>query len=336
MILVTGGTGLIGAHLLFDLALKQDRIRATKRASSDILLTRKIFGYYTSPENADLLFEKIEWVTADLNDVPALSEAFNGVDFVYHCAALISFDPSDEKALRKTNIEGTANLVNLCISNSIKKLCYVSSVAAIGTANMPDENTKWNPEENHNDYAISKYGAEIEVWRSSQEGIDVVIANPGIVIGPGIWDAGSGKIFSKVDNGLNYHFPKVSGFIGVQDVVKSMIGLMETNVINEKFILVAENLSFETVLKITAKALEKPLPKKQLKKWMIALGWVVQKAGSWFGGKRQITRESINGLYQETYYNNSKIKEYLDFEFTPVSKVIQDTALYYKKEQTKE
>ncbi|GAA4313311.1 NAD-dependent epimerase/dehydratase family protein [Pontixanthobacter gangjinensis] len=335
MILVTGGTGLVGAHLLFELAQKNEKLRAAIRATSDTRQVKKVFEYYCDKARAHQLFNRIEWVTADINDIPALDAAFKDINNVYHCAALISFDPSDEKKLRKINIEGTANIVNLCISHRVEKLCYVSSVAAIGSAknsSSVDENTKWNPEEDHNDYAISKYGAEIEVWRGTQEGINTVIVNPGIIIGPGFWDSGSGKIFRRIDNGLKHHFPKVSGFVGVKDVVQVMTGLMESPVVNEKYILVSENISFEKVLKETAEYLEKPKPDYQLKKWMIALGWFFQKIGSWFGAKREITRDSIQGLYEETYYDNSKIRNNMDFEFTPVSEVLKETAEIYRRD----
>lgn len=336
MILVTGGTGLVGSHLLYELAGKNEKLRANMRSTSDIGNVRKVFGYYSDKAEADKLFNRIEWVTADINDIPSLNLAFENITEVYHSAALISFDPSDEKKLRKINIEGTANIVNLCIANEIKKLCYVSSVAAIGSAmnnSKLNETSKWNPEENHNDYAISKYGAEIEVWRSTQEGIDAVIVNPGVIIGPGFWNSGSGKIFSKIDKGLNYHFPKITGFVGVKDVVRSMVALMDSPVKNEQFIIVSENLSFEPVLKETATYMDKPEPTKKLQKWMIALGWIFQKTGSWFGGKRHITRDSINGLYEKTYFDNTKIKEKLNFDFTPMSEVLKETANLYKTDK---
>ncbi len=335
MILITGGTGLVGAHLLYELAQRNDRIKATKRHSSDIQAVRKVFGYYRPEAEADALFNKIEWITADINDIPSLTKAFEEADYVYHCAALVSFDPSDEKKLRKINIEGTANVVNLCIAHKIKRLCYVSSVAAIGSnlnGKEIDENVRWNPEENHNDYAISKYGAEIEVWRGTQEGVETVIVNPGIIIGPGFWNDGSGQIFKRVDNGLSYHFPKISGFVGVKDVVSAMVKLMNSPIKNEKFILVSENLSFEHVLKQTAGFLGKPQPKKPLKKWMVFFGWIFQKIGSWFGGSREITRQSVNTLFEKTCYDNSKIQESLQFEFTPVQQVLKETATIYKKE----
>ncbi|TRO64314.1 NAD-dependent epimerase/dehydratase family protein [Christiangramia sabulilitoris] len=335
MILVTGGTGLVGAHLLFELAHKHEKLRAIARSTSNTQAVRKVFGYYRNTAEADRLFKKIEWIRADINDIPSLEKAFENVEYVYHSAALISFDPSDEKKLRKINIEGTANIVNQCIHNKIKKLCYVSSVAAIGNPlnkAVVDETAKWIPEEDHSNYAISKYGAEIEAWRGTQEGIDTVIVNPGIILGPGFWNSGSGRIFSKIDQGLNYHFPKISGFVGVHDVVKSMIQLMESPIVNKNYIVVAENISFEEVFKMTAKHLNKPAPAKKLKKWMIALGWFFQKIGSWFGLKREITYESINGLYAETQYSNKKLTEELNFSFEPIEKMIGDTAEIYRKE----
>ena len=333
MILVTGGTGLLGSHLLYELAKNHEKLRATMRPSSDVARVRKIFGYYSEQAEADYLFSKIDWVTASINDIPALTSAFKEIETVYHCAALVSFDPSEEKRLRKVNIEGTANVVNLCIAENVKKLCYVSSVAAIGSGGNElklDETAKWNPEEDHNDYAISKYGAEIEVWRGTQEGVDTVIVNPGIIIGPGFWDSGSGQIFSRIDKGLKYHFPKVSGFVGVEDVVETMIRLTNSEIKNENFIVVSENLSFENVLKTTAEYMGKPKPLKQLKQWMITLGWIFQKIGSWFGRERQISRDSIQGLYSKTYFNNSKIQESIGMKFTPMDHVLRETARIYK------
>lgn len=321
---------------MYELSKQHNSIRALKRDSSDIDSVRNVFGYYAEAKVADALFQKIEWCTSNINNIPQLSEAFKGITRVYHCAAFISFDPSEEKKLRKVNIEGTANIVNLCISNNIQKLCHVSSIAAIGTKpneEKIDESGKWNPEAKHNDYAISKYGAEIEVWRGTQEGIDAVIVNPGVIIGPGFWDSGSGKIFKKIDNGLSYHFPKITGFVGVKDVTSAMMQLMDSDIVNEQFILTSENISFKKVFDITAEALSKKKPNRELKKWMIALGWFFQKMGSLFGAKRTITRESIQGLYEESQYDNSKIRTALNFDFSNMETVIQETAKFYKKDR---
>ncbi len=336
MILVTGGTGLVGAHLLYDLVKSGKNVRAIHRESSDVSAAKKVFSYYTSAEDAERLFSKIDWAETGINDIPALTSAFNGIKEVYHCAALISFNPADNQKLRKINIEGTANIVNLCIANSVKKLCYVSSIASLGKSIQNKEiteNNPWHPEESHSDYAISKYGAEIEVWRGSQEGLNVVIVNPGIIIGPGFWNSGSGLLFKKVDQGLKYHFPKVTGFVGVKDVVKAMQNTMEQPFKNEQFILVSENKDFQHVLSKIARSIDKPAPKRKLKKWMIFLGWIVQKSGRiLFGNEQNITRDMLKKLFETSNFSNQKTKKLVFNQFTSIDEVITETGNIYKKE----
>ena len=184
MVLITGATGLVGSHLALHLLENNERIRAIYRTKTSIEKTKSLFKLY----GKESLFEQIEWIEADINDIPSLEIAFKGVEYVYHCAALISFDPKDEKKLRKINIEGTANIVNFCLAFNVKKLCHVSSIAALGDLmeheTLITEETIWNPEKHHSDYAISKYGAEMEIWRGLQEGLPVVIINPGVILGP--------------------------------------------------------------------------------------------------------------------------------------------------------
>ena len=199
MILVTGGTGLVGSHLLFELVHTNENIRAIYRDEAKQVLVKKVFSYYS--EESNLLFNKIDWVKADLLDIPTLTEVFTGITHVYHCAALISFDPKDYHKLRKINIEGTANIVNLCIANTISKLCYVSSISTLGKKENHshiNEETHWNPDADNSVYGISKYGAEMEVWRGTQEGLKTVIVNPGLILGPGLWNSGSGLLFKEV------------------------------------------------------------------------------------------------------------------------------------------
>jgi nucleoside-diphosphate-sugar epimerase len=165
MILVTGATGLVGSHLLVQLLQENEEVKALFRSEKQIEKVKNVFAFY----NQTALFDKIKWVKGDITDIPSLEIAFENITHVYHCAALISFDPSDEDELRKINIEGTANVVNCCIDFGVKKLCHVSSIAALGTPKEHEttitEETEWNPEELHSDYAITKYGAEMEVWR---------------------------------------------------------------------------------------------------------------------------------------------------------------------------
>ena len=202
MILVTGATGLVGSHLVLHLVEQNYVVKTMYRNDSGKENVRRVFEH----DQKGHLFEEIHWVMADILDLPSLEMAFLGVDYVCHCAALISFDPKDEKQLRKINIEGTANIVNCCLDYKIKKLCYVSSIAALGNLSpnetVVSEESEWNPEKQHSDYGISKYGAELEVWRAMEEGLPMAIVNPVIILGAGDWNNGSSGIFKSAYNEL--------------------------------------------------------------------------------------------------------------------------------------
>lgn len=335
MILVTGGTGLVGSHLLLELTGSGNNVRATHRKNSDLGAVKNIFSCYFSKDEASAFYKKIEWVEADLNDIPSLKNAFKGITEVYHCAALVSFDSSKADALRKINIEGTANIVNICVSHRVEKLCYLSSIATMGLSpgeTSVTENFTWHPEKDHTEYAISKHGAEIEVWRGSQEGVPVIILNPGVIIGPGNWEKGSGQIFKKVDNGLKFHFPKITGFVGVKDVACAAVTAMKSSIENEQFIVVAENLKFSRVLQMVAESLGKPAPGNSLKPWMVSLGWIFQLISNrLFGTKKLLNRHDRKRLFEDTYYSNRKIIETFNLKFTPVKEAIKETAEIYRK-----
>ncbi len=335
MILVTGGTGLVGAHLLFDLVKKGDKVRAIYRASSKIEAVKKVFEYYTS--DPETLFKKIEWVEADITDLPGLSDAFQGVEIVYHCAALISFDPSDYFQLRKANIEGTHHIVNLCISHKVKKLCYVSSIAAIGKPEPSNavitEETSWNPEADNNVYAITKFGAEMEVWRGTQEGVNAVIVNPGVILGSGFWHQGSGVLLKLVKKGIPFYPYGSTGFVDVLDVTRLMIELMQSNIKNERFIVVSENLVFGDVFKRIAKKINVPPPTKSLKVWQLKLAWRLDWLRSTLTGKkRKLTRWTVQSLTTQDTYSNNKIKSALDYTFIPMEETLDRVCAHFSSD----
>lgn len=311
-------------------------MRALYRTEESLQKVRKVFSYYSSAEEAQEVFNHIDWFSADITNIPALEKAFQNVVSVYHCAAVISFDSSKDAELRKVNIEGTANIVNLSIKNKIQKFCFASSIATLdekpGEKEINEESS-WNKDKDHDMYAITKYGAEMEVWRGSQEGLKVVIVNPGIIIGPGFWDSGSGQIYKEVDDGLKYYIPKVTGFVGVQDVVDAMRQLMKSSIENQQFIVVAENLPFKTVLTQVANVLEKKPPKKRLQPWMVRIGWILEKTlGRLTSKEKRLNKDSSKTLFQDRFYSNEKLKTNLEFSFEPVEKVIRETGMIFKNE----
>tara|TARA_B110000971_G_scaffold8794_1_gene8485 strand:+ start:1603 stop:2604 length:1002 start_codon:yes stop_codon:yes gene_type:complete len=324
MILVTGGTGLVGSHLLVRLTQENEPIRAIYRTPESIKKTKNVFSYY--PNISPELFNTIEWVQADITDVPSMIPAFKGVKKVYHCAAIISFDPADYRTMRKVNIHGTAIIANLCIDAKVEKLCYVSSIATIGDnpkKEVATEENEWVGNEKNNGYAITKYGAETEVWRASQEGVAVVIVNPGVILGSGFWSSGSGNMFSQVYKGFSFYSEGVTGFVGVKDVIHCMVGLMESTCKNERFILVSENKSFKEVLFSIADAFGKKKPSKCVQPWQASLfwrwEWLVSKIMS---RKTRMSKYTAKTLHSKTYYSSDKIKKLGINKFESIEEVI--------------
>ncbi len=336
MILVTGGTGMVGSHLLYKLVSANKKVRATYRRAHKIDTVKRVFSYYTN--DVETLFNNIEWVEANINDVPALELDFKDIDFVYHCAAFISFEPDKYHQLRKINIEGTANIVNLCISNAVKKLCYVSSIAAIGhnenADELIDETTDWNPEEDNNVYAITKYGAEMEVWRSTQEGLDAVVVNPGIILGPGYWKSGgSGSLFKQIYKGMKYYTTGITGYVDIWDVVDTMFQLMESTIKNEGYILVSENLSFKDFQSKAAKALGVKVSKKEASPLLLAIAWRMDWLNhKLFGKRRQLSKQIAKTAHTKSVFDASKIKFALNFEFKSIDKSVEEVSRLFLKD----
>ncbi|HEU4497517.1 MAG TPA: NAD-dependent epimerase/dehydratase family protein [Flavobacterium sp.] len=338
MILVTGATGLVGSHLLLLLLEKGEDVRALYNSPQNKKRTEAFFTW----KNKTSLFGKINWFHADINDIPALETAFENIKYVYHCAAHISFDPKDEEKLRKVNIEGTANIVNFCIARNIKKLCHVSSIAALGdlapktagsetqAAQSIDEETEWNPEKPHSDYAISKYGAEMEVWRGQQEGLSTVIVNPGIIFGPGFWDSGGCLIFRTIQKGLSFYTKGSAGFVTADDVASIMARLMESPIEKERFVLVAANISFEKLFSAVAATLNKPKPSFYLHPLATSiawrLDWLVSKI---FFRRRSLSRDAAKALHAQDIFGNAKIKNALKYEFESIESYIEATKTSY-------
>lgn len=334
MILVTGSTGLVGSHLLYKLINDKEKVRAIYRNEEKLKNVKNVFSCYT--DNYEPLFQAIEWVQADILDIPALSEAFQDVSYVYHCAAFVSFEPDKYHLLRKINIEGTSNIVNMSLSNGIKKLCYVSSIASLGSIlknKLINEHSTWNPEADNNVYAITKYGAEMEVWRATQEGLDVVIVNPGVILGAGIWHYGSGSLFTKARKGFKYYTSGTVGLVDIVDVVSIMTKLLKSDIKNERFVLVSENWTYKQFLQVMSKAVNAMPPKKPIKLWMLQLAWKFDWLMHKLTGKRrQLTRHLVNSISTKKNYSNEKIKAYLTIEFKPVEQSIIEVGNQFLKQ----
>ncbi|MEI6435475.1 MAG: NAD-dependent epimerase/dehydratase family protein [Bacteroidota bacterium] len=334
MILLTGGTGLLGSHLLLDLLKSGKQVRAIKRTTSNVEMVRRVFSYYV--ENADELMGKIEWVNADFMDNGAIEDAMDDISEVYHAGAMVSFFPKDHKEMLKVNIEGTANLVNQAIETGVSKFCYVSSVATLGRAEnneVSTEETYWVPSKKNSVYSISKYGAEREVWRGMEEGLNAVIINPSVILGPGFWKKNSG-LFRLAFEGLKFYTRGVNGYVGVRDVSRAMIGLMEANHFGQRFICSAANLSYQELFILIAKHLGKPAPFFNVPPAMTSIAWRVEAVRAFLtGSKPEVTREIATTTAQVYTYSSEKLRNALGFQFQPVEETIRDVCEVFRRER---
>lgn len=319
MILVTGGTGLVGSHLLRTLVKQHpnEEIRAIKRTSSKMDLVADI---------AHL----INWFDAGLLAVEDLRKAMKGVTKVYHCAAVVAFDSAQFEWMHRVNMEGTANVVNLALEEGVDKLVHVSSIAAIGRSernNQVSEATKWEESPYNSQYAISKYRAEMEVWRGIAEGLNVVIVNPSVILGEGHWDEGSSQLISKAAKGISFYPSGGTGFVDVKDVVNVMVELMESNITNERFILNGINTTYRDFLTQASLVFQKKPPRFKVPVFLASLAWRFAKPISWISRKPPlITKETAQLMQLQYFYDNSKIQKMTGFEFRSLEDTLQRVA----------
>ena len=316
MILVTGATGFLGAELTRQLITRGYSVRCTKRENSNI------------PDILLPLSGNIEWVNADILDLANLEQAFDRIQQVYHCAAMVSFSRKNEDLLNDINVEGTANIVNLCLERNIR-LVHVSSVAAIGNPKPNEaasEKNVWDAYDKNGVYAVSKYRGEMEVWRGIEEGLNAVIVNPSVIIGENIGKSGSGQIFNLVSKGLKYYTNGKIGLVDVKDVARAMIALMESDVRGERYIVNAENYTYQRFFHEILVANEMQIKQKEIAKWKLILAAKVSVIGDMLlSNSTGLSADVVTAAYNQTVYSNQKIVDALDFEFEPISESIVNT-----------
>ena len=312
MILVTGATGLVGSHLIQQLVQNGEKVRAIYRSA----IPFNQFG------------KNVEWVRGDILDILSLEDAMQNVVQVYHCAAVVSFNPSKISSLQKTNIEGTANVVNACINTGVKKLLFVSSVAALGRIREDkpiDETMNWTPETSNSEYGKTKYLAELEVWRGMGEGLDVAIVNPVIILGSGDWTSGSSAIFKSAFDEFPWYTSGMSGFVDVQDLVKAMITIMQSTVSGERFIISGTNAYYKDVFALMAKYFKKKAAHKKVTPFLANIVWRLEAIKAIFTGKDPLlTKETAKTAQAKVSFNNNKLLQYFPaFGYTDMEKSIE-------------
>jgi dihydroflavonol-4-reductase len=315
MILVTGSTGLIGSHLIYNLLTQGRQVKALVRKVSDKGAVLRTFQYYSS--DAQELFNRIIWTEGDITDIYSLEEAFQDVDQVYHTAGFVSFSSRNKNKIIETNVNGTANIVNLCLQKGNVKLCFVSSIAALGTTNdgtLITEEVMWIPTKKEIPYSLSKFKSEMEVWRGINEGLDAVIVNPSVVLGPGNRNKTMGYVIKLISKGILPCIKGSTGFVNVVDVASVMTKLMESDITSERFILSSENVSFKELFIWIADYLGKKTIKINVAVWL--------------------NKNMVSMANKELYYSSEKIRQSINFNFIPLKQTIENLILHYRRDKS--
>lgn len=333
LVLLTGATGLVGGHMLVHLLQAGKKVRCLIRTSSSLEQLKRICSFYQQP--FDTTKKSVEWVIGDTLDFIGLCDLMDNVEEVYHCAAMVSFNSKNRAELFQTNVQGTSNIVDAALKAGLKKICFISSIAALGST--PDqspiqEDTPRKNDDRTSAYSESKFRSELEVWRAVSEGLNAVIVNPGIILGPGDPDKGSLLLFNTGRKGMPFYTNATTGYVDVRDVCKISVELMEKGISKKRFILVSENAHNGTVFGLIAKEFGKEPPRMLAGKVLLKMGVLFSTLTGWITGKTpQLTNDTIRSAQNPQSYSNERVRKALDYTFIPLSETIHTIADFLKK-----
>lgn len=332
MDLVTGGTGIVGAHVLDALLNDGRSVRALLRKGSDATIVKRILEHY-HPDGAER-YRRIQWVEGDLFDVGVLRDAMHDAEHVYHCAAMVSFDPRDANELHRTNVQGTANVVDAALDSGVKRLCHVSSTATIGgglDGQVGDETKAFEPEKHSSGYAISKADAELEVHRGIAEGLDAVMVNPCVILGPGQHGRSSMTMIDRVRRGSRFFPAGTNAIVDARDVATAMTRLITEGVTGERYLLIGDEIAYKRLFTLIAHCAGKPAPSLMLPAWALELGWRAEALRTLFGGRPLITRNTARTASRVRHYDGSKAKRLLGMSFRSAEEAVRNVAEFIRE-----
>ena len=295
MILVTGANGLLGSQIVRKLLEKKIDFVALKRVGSDISLLEK---------------ELVTWVEGDILDINTLFDNLNNVDTVIHCAAVVSYHSSDAQLLHEVNVVGTNNIVNACIEAGVKNLIHISSIAAFGRNKMTslvNESTIWMESSLNTNYAETKYLAELEAWRGANEGLNVAIVNPSVILAAGLPGRSSTQL---LDYSWNEHRFLINGtmsYVDVRDVVEAVYSIYDKGIYGERFIINAGKVEYKYLFDQLAVRMMKKTPSIMAEGWLLWIALFLQTIKYWLTRSRPtVTREVIKTTLKDIEYDNRK------------------------------
>ncbi len=321
---------MVGAHLICTMLRQGLKVRATRTAGEPTNYTKHVMSFYT--DDYDALFDEIQWVDTDLGDIVSLADAMDGIDTVFCCRVpkiKWGLDISD-------NVNITKNIVAAAQNSSIKGFYYLGNYLALGDEpenNEVNELSQRNPKGKYSKLSRAHYFCEMEVQRAIEEGLPASIIAPTVVLGPGNWLTDTSHLFPDAPK-RKYFTRGVAGFVGVNDIVKSLMSLARNRIHGEKFIVNSQNLNYLDIFTMIANTMGVPAPQKEASCKVISLYQFCYAVKSIFTGRRPVrNRLYIYSLTQYRLFDNRKSIGRVIAAYETIESVIETIAAIYKKER---
>lgn len=317
---VTGATGFIGANLVAGLNARNIPVRILHRPSS----SREAL--------AGLAYESVQ---GDILDDPAgLAEALAGCDWVFHVAAVADYWRQGAKRLYQVNVQGTKNVLAAARRAGVRRFVFTSSLAALGippAGQLLHEESEFNVPPPHFPYGHSKVLAEQAVRHAVREGLDAVIVNPTVVLGPRDVNMISGSIIVEAAKG-HLRFAPVGGvnFVDVADVVAGQIAAAERGRAGERYILGGENIPYKQAVATISRIVGRSQPFLTLPRWSLpffASG--VRAARAVLGNRVPLDENQVRIMGANIYADSGKAHRELNLPHTPFTTTVQRAYNWY-------
>lgn len=312
-ILITGATGLFGSYLARKFAMHHE-VFCLKRQGQGYGLLEDYSG-------------QVHWREGDVLDPISIEEAVADMDVVIHAAGKVSFHPKDSEDLNKVNVEGTTNVVNAMLGKGVSKLIHVSSVSALGRTaegKTCNEETAWVESNLNTPYAVSKYQAELEVWRGAMEGLQVMVLLPSVILGKLSDARSSTQVYEYVLEGSRYFPPGSINYIDIRDAVDITYALFEKGLWGEKFILNAASISYRDFFVQMAEAAGKKPPTKPVNDFQLSLAiWALGIARALGLSKNPLNKQTAMLSKLDITMRNDKVQRILGPTYRPLAETFR-------------
>lgn len=319
-ILVTGASGFVGSNLCSALTRLGFQVKALIRNTSNLKYLKEL---------------DVEFAIGDITDKSTLYPAMRGCDIVFHTAAVVAMWKGKEKEQHAINVSGTRNIVEVALDVGIRKLVHTSSVATFGWCNTPsliDENYHFNIDQNLT-YNYTKFLAEKEILSSVEKGLNAVIVNPTIVIGPGDYNFHGGSLIKNlkkhrlpfyINGGLNISF--------IDDIVNGHISAAFYGRKGEKYILGGHNLTIKEALIEIAEVIGVKPPSHQIPDWLIInTAKLFDVFSEIFKLKPLISSNLTAYVGKYLWVSSEKAVRELNYKITPFKEAVKITYEWYLK-----